>query len=146
MCGKQLIKEVGVKTVGKEVLKDISLNAVKGVSFGLASSQVSQIVDNHLRTLCDGLVERFLTNIHETAANHKITKTIDIIYARLGPKEGNALIENHIKTALANKDMHNSWGATFLRYGAHVSRQIGDGLSRQKVSGNAKSFEIPFFL
>ncbi|PAV69759.1 hypothetical protein WR25_22867 isoform H [Diploscapter pachys] len=144
MCGNQLIKEVGLKTVGKEVLKDISLNAVKGVSFGLASSQVSQIVDNHLRTLCNGLAESFLTKVHETAANHKISKTIDIVYARLGPEKGKMLIESHIKAALANKDMHNSWGATFLRYGAYVSRQIGDGLSRQKVSGNDKSFNILF--
>ncbi|CAJ0952085.1 unnamed protein product, partial [Mesorhabditis belari] len=140
-AGKELIKEVGWSTVRNTVLKDFALHAIKGVALGVTSQAVAALVDNHLRELCVGFAASFYQQIRESAKKHKISQTIDKLYAHLGARKSKELFESHLRSALSERAFNETTSEAFLRYGVHVSRQIGDGLgSMNRQSSTPYSF------
>uniref|UniRef100_A0A914W232 Chloroplast protein-transporting ATPase n=1 Tax=Plectus sambesii TaxID=2011161 RepID=A0A914W232_9BILA len=140
LTGWALKKEVGWTRLLKHFGRDVGLNTLKGVAFGFAANEVERFVENHLRSLCEGISSTLLAEIDQKVTEHGIASTLKTVYYKIGSQKGRQLIQKLTREALNNKNFIEEHAAFFFRVGNSVVQGLSIALEKNRqdnVSANS---------
>jgi hypothetical protein len=139
--GTQLIKIVGWKTVGKEVVKSIALKATEGVAFGFANAGADMLIENHLQALCDNIGSHILSNIKQKVEEHNISITLKEAYKILGEEKTRKMVKDLTQSVFTDQNCVEKYLSIAYNIANSVIQGIADAAEKRNKTSN--KLELP---
>ncbi|XP_055382773.1 uncharacterized protein LOC129612941 [Condylostylus longicornis] len=130
MYGSELIKAVGLKSVGVAVTKRIMLKTFQGITFSLANAGIDYVIENNLRTYCKRLAFDILSDTKNKIDNHKISASIKELFDTFGENKANEILRQVLDSHLKKKDFTETLLSTYNKAAESLVRGIGEGFKK----------------
>ncbi|CAF1011148.1 unnamed protein product [Didymodactylos carnosus] len=141
MVGKELIQNVGRKTVIKETMKRIGCKVLEGVAYGAAQGAVDHIVTNYLNDVCEAIQKTITSNLDVIFQKHPLNEVVSDAYMTLGEDQARLLMDQVTRECFEGQSMLQTMYSWCKRIYGAVSRGIGEAMRKIGKADSAKSIQ-----
>ncbi|XP_076676897.1 uncharacterized protein LOC143373477 isoform X2 [Andrena cerasifolii] len=141
MCGNQLIKEAGWMA-GKAVVTRIILKTVEGIAFGFANATVDMLVENYLRTLCEGIASNILSDVEREVDRHNISTSLRKAYTILGEEEARKKMNDLTQSVFTDQNCVEKFLPVASKIASSVTQGITEAIKKRSKTSNKLEFPI----
>ncbi|KAF6205681.1 hypothetical protein GE061_019854 [Apolygus lucorum] len=134
--GAQVLRTAD-KSIGKEIIKHISLKTIEGVGFGLANMAVDSTVDNCLQGLCDGIASEIMTNVEDEFKSHNIASVLRRAFEVLGENDARDMVSNLTQTFFGKASKWKEFESITGKIFSTVIKGISEATSKKVQSGQS---------
>uniref|UniRef100_A0A0A9WPK4 STI1-like protein n=2 Tax=Lygus hesperus TaxID=30085 RepID=A0A0A9WPK4_LYGHE len=131
--GAQLLRTG--KSVGKEIIQQMSLKTLKGIGFGIANLAIDTVVANVLQSLCDEMAQEIMTNVEVEWKSHRITSVLKKACEVMGENDAQALILVSTKSFLEKPSEWERWSNLAGKIFTCVIEYIKGEMAKEGSSG-----------
>ncbi|CAF2018011.1 unnamed protein product [Rotaria magnacalcarata] len=139
MVGKELIQNVGAKTVVKETMKRVGCKLLEGVAFGAAQGAINHVVTNYLNGVCDAIQKMITSDLDALFQQHQLNETVSEAFKTLGEDQAHLLMNQVTRECFEGQSMLQTMYTWCKRIYGVVSRGIGETMRTIGKADSAKA-------
>ncbi|CAM4983670.1 unnamed protein product [Rotaria socialis] len=139
MVGKELIQNVGAKTVAKETMKRVGCKLIEGVAFGAAQGAIDHAVTNYLNGVCDAIQKMITSDLDALFQHHQLNETVSEAFKTLGEDQARLRMEQVTRECFEGQSMLQTMYTWCKRIYGVVSRGIGEAMRKIGKVDSAKA-------
>ncbi|RVE46545.1 hypothetical protein evm_008836 [Chilo suppressalis] len=142
MSGTQLIETIGIKVMGKEVAKRITLKTMEALALGLANAGVDILVENYLQGLCEAITSEIISNIERTIEMYDVSTSLEKAYEVLGRDEAKKVIDDLTRNLLTRRSCLEEFLPIANKIASSITQGIREAVEKRSNTSNKLALPI----
>ncbi|KAF6205815.1 hypothetical protein GE061_019989 [Apolygus lucorum] len=124
------------KSVGKEMIKRISLKTFKEVGLVIANMAVDEIFDNFLQDSCDLIASEIMNNVERVFKSHEIASVLRKAFEVMGENDARDMMSNLTQT-FGTQGMWKEFESIARRIFSSFEKGVSEATSKVVQSGQS---------